>query len=203
MVSELLDRELHQAWIVAGRVVRLQRGLVERDDVFQEISLWACTHMDRVTQWREEERVGRAKLNTAFYRAGQKYATRERARITRSDVSDHYFYTQAMIEELLPEVFDRESGWDSPTQSQEIGARVPSRPAEGNNRLALLCDIHAAVQSLPAEDRELLRTRYVDGGRTYQQLADMLSSSVTTVRRRLKSALNHVTDRLGGESPWR
>lgn len=202
-VTELdfTDTELRVATGVANRITRLQRNLVESDDVRSECYLWMCKNPSKVYRWRDEGKKGKAKLGTALYRAGMRWATRERAKITNTQPGDHTFYSLALLEELLPDVFDYES-WGLDSHVDETAGRTPSKPGEGNTRLAMLVDVSFAVDGLSDDDRGLLRDRYADGGLPVQALAATHDVSESTMRRKIKNILIKLADRLGGEPPW-
>lgn len=200
MVSEFTDQEMRVATSVARRIVRAQRDFVEFDDVRQECFLWMVKNPKHVLRWREEGKVGKSKLNTAMYRAGMKYALRERVRTTDTQPGDHAFYTDAILHELLPDVYDY-SNWVMESHEETEGKGV-SRPSEGNTRLAMLVDVKWAVEGLPEDDQVLLKDRFADGGMDVQVLAATMQVSDTTVRRRIKNVLRKLADRLGGEPPW-
>lgn len=198
---EFTDTEHKVATGVARRICRSQRDLVEHDDVRQECYLWMCKYPDRVYRWRDEGKVGKAKLGTALYRAGMRYALRERTRATRTKPEDHAFYTEAMLHELLPDVYDYDS-WAFETFTEDTERSAPSRPAEGNTRLAMLVDVKWAVEGLTEEEQGLLKDRFADGGLSVSAMAATYDTHETTIRRRVKNTLRKLADRLGGEPPW-
>lgn len=195
------DTEYRIATGVARRIERSQRFLVEMDDIRSECYLWMVKNPERVNRWRDEGKQGKAKLGTALYRAGMRYALKERVRITRTQPGDHSFYSEAILHDILPDVFDQDS-WYMESHTEELGVKAPSRPGEGNNRLAMLVDVSSAIQALPEEDQELLRMRYSDGGMDAQILAATYQVSDSTIRRRLRNLMRKISDRLGGEPPW-
>lgn len=197
---EFTDAEHKVASGVARRITRAQRNIVEHDDVRQECYLWMCKYPDRVLRWRDEGKVGKSKLGTALYRAGMRYAVRERTRVTRTRPEDHAFYTEAILHELLPDVLDYES-WAFET-FEETDRKAPSRPAEGNTRLAMLVDVKWALEGLPEEDQALISDRFADGGLSVAAIAATYDTHETTIRRRIRNVLRKLSDRLGGEPPW-
>lgn len=201
MVTEITDTEQRIASGVARRICRAQRNIVEFDDVRQECFLWMVKNPERVDRWRDEGKTGKSKLGTALYRAGMRYAMRERVRTTGTQPGDHGFYTEAVLHELLSDVFDYDN-WAMESHEETEGGRGVSRPSEGNTRLAMLVDVKWAVEGLPEDDQALLRDRFADGGMDVQVLAATMQVSDTTVRRRIRNVLRKLSDRLGGEPPW-
>lgn len=201
MVSEITDAETRIATGVSRRICRAQRNIVEFDDVRQECFLWMVKNPGRVDRWRDEGKAGKSKLGTALYRAGMRYAMRERVRKTGTQPGDHSFYTEAVLHELLSDVFDYDN-WSMESHEETEGGRGVSRPSEGNTRLAMLVDVKWAVEGLPEDDQSLLRDRFADGGMDVQVLAATMQVSDTTVRRKIRNVLRKLSDRLGGEPPW-
>ena len=198
---EFTDTEYKVATGVARRITRIQNNYVEADDVQQECYLWMVKNPQRVYAWRGEGKKGKAKLGTALYRAGMRYVIRERTKRTSTEPADHAFYSEAVLHELLPDIFDYDS-WSMESFSEETERRAPSRPSEGNTRLAMLVDVKFAVESLNEEDQALLRDRFADGGMTVSALAAVHQTHETTIRRRVRNTLRKLADKLGGEPPW-
>jgi DNA-directed RNA polymerase specialized sigma24 family protein len=199
--ATITETEIRIANGVAKRVHRTQRFLLEFDDIRSEMYLWMAAHQDKMSRWREEGKSGKGKLGTALYRAGMRWATKERARITRTHVSDHAFYSEAVLHELLPDVYDYDN-WILNTVEDDTDGRMQSRPGEGNTRLAMLVDVKFALESLPEDDQELLQARFADGGMDVQVLAATYQAHESTIRRRVRNALRRLSDKLGGEPPW-
>ena len=188
--------EVRQATATARRVARLSRGLVEVEDVQQELLTWMWENLEKVTAWREEDRGGL--LQTVLYRRGLSYVDRERLQRTGSKSGDLTYYTPAMIREGLEQVFDPES-WlpvNDPTND-----RGQSRPSEGNNRLAMLCDVSSAVASLPEEDQKRLRIVF-QAMVPYEVLAVHWETTEDGARKRIDRLISKLVDRLGGPPPW-
>lgn len=201
MEKELTENELRVANGVARRINRIQRNLLEFDDIRSEIYVWMVDHHDKVERWRDEGKVGKSKLGTALYRAGMRWATRERAKLTKTQVQDHVFYSEAVLHELLPDVYDYDD-WGITSYEDDTDGRAVSRPGEGNTRLAMLVDIKFALESLPEDDQVLLQQRFADGGMDVQVLAVAYQAHESTIRRRVRNVLQKLSDRLGGEPPW-
>jgi len=198
---EFTDSEMKTASIVSRKIHSLQRRLVDYDDIQSECYVWLCKNPERVKRWREEGKQGRGKLSTALYRAGMRYAVRERARITRTHVADHAFYSEALLHEILPDIFDYED-WALASFADDSDGRSSLRPGEGNTRLAMICDVRFAYDLLGDNEKNILKDRFADGGLDVQVMAATYQVSESTMRRRIRAALRKLTDRLGGEPPW-
>ena len=182
---------------VSSRSNRMHRNLVSTDDLYQHMSLWALEHWHKIEQWQEEDSL-RYKLRKTFYNEAQKYAAKERARYSRSPMSDSFYYTHEVLHELLPDVWTHVGWADKQNMSDEFVSRS-AKPSEGGNRMALLSDVAAGLQRLNKADQGLLRLRYADGGMELAPLAQTYETTEEAIRKRVKRALTKLQDRLGGE----
>lgn len=184
---------------VASRSNRMHRNLISTDDLYQHMSLWALEHWHKIEEWQEQDSL-RFKLRKTFYNEAQKYAAKERARYSRSPMSDSFYYTHEVLHELLPDVWTH-IGWvDKQSVSDEFVSRS-TKPSEGGNRMALLSDVAFALQRLNKADQALLRLRYANGGMELGAMAQTYEATEEAIRKRVKRALTKLQDRLGGEPP--
>jgi len=193
------DRVMRACRRNANRVSKVNRSYVDSDDVMGEMFLWVASHDKKVQHWMDDGRKGMAKLNTALFRAGHRYVNKQRAEAIGGQLSDMYWYSVPVLEELLEDVWTY-TDW-LPTPSLE-NSRGQSSPAEGNNRTAMLTDVSFAVSSLPKDDQDLLRDRYCDGGAYIDAIASKLEESPDAVRKRIDRLLNKLIEKLGGEPPF-
>ncbi len=184
---------------VSSRSNRMHRNLVSTDDLYQHMSLWALEHWHKVEEWQAEDSL-RYKLRKTFYNEAQKYVAKERARYSRSPMSDTFYYTHEVLHELLPDVWTHVGWIDKQDMSDEYVSRS-AKPSEGGNRMALLSDVAHALQRLNKADQALLRLRYADGGMELSPLAETYETTEEAMRKRVKRALTKLQDRLGGETP--
>lgn len=177
------------------------RRLVSYDDLVSEAYVWMVTHMDKVVQWREEGLHGKNKLRRACRQHGLTVIAGERRKRAGISPSDQFYYSPAMLRELLPAIWDPDDWTTSTIVSEE--RKAPSRPSEGNNRLAMICDIRGGFYNLPTQDQVLLFDVYGSGGAlTWQQIADREGVSEKTIRRREERAIERLLERLGGGYPF-
>lgn len=200
-MSDIDPRALRKARSVAKRVTRMHNGVVEFDDILSECFVWMVKNADKVQQWVDEGQPGMGRLNTALYRAAQRYSLRERARRSGTQQSDHYFYTPAVIEALLPGLWDYDD-WSYQSAVHDGSPRKPKAPSEGNDRLAMMVDLKWAVAGLPAEEQQLLRDRYEASGMELSMLAYRNDMTEKGMRLKLNRIITKLCDRLGGEPPW-
>lgn len=179
---------------------RSGRGIVTADDMVGEANLWLVKHVDKVILWRGQGRHGQNKLRNACRQRCLTIIAKERKRKSGLQPGDIFYYTPAMIRELLPDIWDEDDWTNSGVSGEEI--RSPSRPSEGNNRLAMIADVRSAYYSLSEKDQRFLEDFYRDGGVTTDVLAASLEVSERTVRRRDDRIMEKLVERLGGQPPW-
>lgn len=198
---EITDKELRIARQGALSAARSGRGLVDPADLIGEANLWMVEHIDKVAQWSEQGRHGQNKLRNACRQRCLTILAKERRLRSGLEQGDSFYYNAQMIRELLPDIFD-EDDWASGSSVSSSEVRAPSRPAEGNNRLAMVADVRQAFFSLPQEQRDLLEALYKDGGMPIDAVAAQWDVSDRTIRRREERNLEKMVERLGGEAPW-
>lgn len=194
---EFTDQEYRIARRSAGSVARINNGYLDADDVLGAIYEWMAENYDSIVEWREETPHG-ALFSVASYRAGLRYAHRERKARTGASDEDLHYYSVSQIEQLLPYCWDHRE-WV--LLAKQLGGSPGGDPATGNNFLASLVDVSGAVRTLPDEAREILRKRYVEG-RTLEAVAFLYDSTEEAMRKRVRRTILKVIDKLGGEPPW-
>ena len=180
---------------------RSGRGLVSAEDLIGEANLWMVKHLDKVKHWRDQGKHGQNKLRNACRQRCLTIIAQERKRKSGLQPGDIFYYTAAMIRELLPDIWD-EDDWSNTGTGTGEEIRSPSRPAEGNNRLAMIADIRSAFYTLSEKDQHFLEDFYRDGGVPSEVMATQLEVSERTVRRRDDRIMEKLVERLGGEPPW-
>lgn len=190
------EKEYRSAKRAATSVARVNKGYLDDGDVLGAIYEWMMTHQHKVLEWREEDKPG--VLNTALYRAGLRFAHNERKRITGARDEDLYYYSPAVVEDILPLIWDYEDWYMS-----QDGPRVRSAgdPALGNTRLATIVDVATAVWALPKDDIDFLAQHYVMG-MTFDVLGQLWEMTEDGARKRHGRIVRRVVRHLGGEPPW-
>ena len=202
VTKEFTDSELRLAKQGASSAYRSGRGLIELGDLIGEAYLWMASHYNRVLEWRETGRHGQNKLRHACKQAGLTAIAKERKRITGTEKGDVFYYTPQIIRELLPSIFDV-SDWVSGAMGMSAEPKGPSRPAEGNNRLAMVSDVRSAFYSLPESNRVFLQEVFHEGSDDIVEvIAAREDVSEKTINRRIDRMLDKMVERLGGEPPW-
>jgi DNA-directed RNA polymerase specialized sigma24 family protein len=138
-------------------------------------------------------------------RAAERYSRREKATKSGYQITDEAYYQGYTLGQLLPFVIASVVDGTVLEQIQDMiqdgQPRGSSSPSEGGNLLANLIDIKIGYTKLEAEDKILLRVRYLDSF-TLQQIANHYQCSVSTADRRIDGAMRRLQDLLGGVSPW-
>lgn len=180
---------------------RSGRGIVTAEDMVGEANLWMVKHLDKVVHWRTQGKHGQNKLRNACRQRCLTVIAQERKRKSGLQPGDIFYYTPAMLRELLPDIWD-EDDWTNAGVGSGEERRSPSRPAEGNNRLAMIADVRSAYYTLSKKDQAFIEDFYRDGGITADVMAARLEVTERTVRRRDGRIMEKLVERLGGEPPW-
>jgi RNA polymerase sigma factor (sigma-70 family) len=210
-----MTKELHPIMAdlvpaVANSIARRFKGWVERDDIKQELYLWALgrqsQYLDQLNEENKEKReYSVSRIAYQMRRIAEKYARREKARKAGYQTTDEAFYDTATIAQLMPHILASVIEGTVLEQAQELindgQPRKQSTPAEGGNLLAILIDVKRSYLKLEEDDKVLLRMRYYDNN-TLQEIAQFLECAVSTADRRCTSALRRLQDLLGGDTPW-
>lgn len=199
---EFTDSELRLAKQGASSAYRSGRNLIELGDLIGEAYLWMTAHYNRVLEWRDNGRHGQNKLRHACKQAALTAIAKERKRITGTEKGDVFYYSPQIIRELLPSIFDV-TDWVSGAMSMSAEPKGPSRPAEGNNRLAMVSDVRSAFYSLPETNRVFLEEVFDQGAdNIIEVIAAREDVSGKTINRRIDRLMDKMVERLGGEPPW-
>lgn len=190
------DAEMRTLNTVARRITRIGRDLVEYDDVRAHLLLWMWEKREGIVEWRETKHPGY--LSGALYKRGISYLHAERTSRYRLGEGDLSYYTRGMLRDALPLVWDH-SRWLQTTAVD--GFRAPSRPAEGNTRLAVLSDVSTALHSLGVHDRTIIWEAFIQNA-PVDELAVRWGCTETAARKRVDRVLDKMVDRLGGPPPW-
>jgi len=174
--------------------------MLEREDIAQELWLWALEHDEKVQEWLGEGKRGEGRLAKSLRRRARAYAIREKAAVVGYEPEDNYFYSTGLLRELIPQALDRESWAESGTASETGKLSRTTPPSEGGNRIAMLADVRSALEAGTETDKELLWTHFglqMDE----EEHALVLGVTVDTFRKRVNRAVQRVQRRLGGAKP--
>ena len=187
------------------------KAYVERDDVMQECLSWALTRHSWIAEQLleatdpDKRKHAESRIAWQMRRAAERYSRREKATKSGYQITDEAYYQGYTLGQLLPYVIASVVDGTVLEQIQDMIQdglpRGSSSPSEGGNLLANLIDIKIGYTKLEAEDKILLRVRYLDSF-TLQQIANHYQCSVSTADRRIDGAMRRLQDLLGGVSPF-
>lgn len=179
----------------AGKVASKWKA-AQREDIEADLYLWLCENYRHVERYRTED-GGKQKLAKALYRHALGKAMREQEAHNGRRLQDEWSpYTKEQIKAALPFLWDR-SEW--PVEQASVDPRHEGVLSRGEPRvhdaLAVLCDVGAAVNSLPKKYQRLLFLRY-RMSLTTREIAEHDQLSTGEVSRRLWDAVEKVHARL-------
>jgi len=196
---------------VARAIHSRYKAYVERDDVMQECLSWALTRHSWIAEQLleaddpDKRKHAESRIAWQMRRAAERYSRREKATKSGYQITDEAYYQGYTLGQLLPYVIASVVDGTVLEQIQDMiqdgQPRGSSSPSEGGNLLANLIDIKIGYNKLEAEDKILLRIRYLDSF-TLQQIANHYQCSVSTADRRIDGAMRRLQDLLGGVSPF-
>jgi hypothetical protein len=177
-------------------------GMLERDDIAQELWVWFVGHPRKYKEWLELQQKDRDKLIAKSLRnAALKYCEKEKARKVGYDTSDLYYYDVSVVEAFLPSIIA--GTYAIPTSIQDLNAKFGSgNLADGNNWLALRSDIAAAFGKLSDAKQNILRLRFSIDSPDWSLLSKDMDSTPDGARMKVQRAINSLTKNLGGWRPY-
>lgn len=177
-------------------------GMLERDDIAQELWVWFVGHPRKYKEWLELQQKDRDKLIAKSLRnAALKYCEKEKARKVGYDTSDLYYYDVSVVEAFLPSIIA--GTYAIPTSIQDLNAKFGSgNLADGNNWLALRSDIAAAFSKLSDAKQNILRLRFSIDSPDWSLLSKDMDSTPDGARMKVQRAINSLTKNLGGWRPY-
>lgn len=196
------------AAIAVAPVHRTFAKFVEFEDLRQSACEYAVKREKKVREYldredRAERRQGETALITMLRRHSERIARREKAIKSGYSVEDEYFYRPAMMEDLIKvwasgDVYLASQVFDPVDMGQNRKNKIVS---EGNDLIALLADVDAAMQSLDPRTRGILTLRYADEV-TLQGIADKWGITPQRVDQIAHRGIRKMIDFLGGRTPY-
>lgn len=185
---------------IAASFARSYR-MIERDDIAQELRLWWIANPKVVTRYAEDEH-GERKMTKALKRVADRFCRQEKARMAGYSVDDEYFYNTELVRELLPLVWSIEDlTQDQRPDAREGKVRSTKPPNEGNNLLAMVCDVSMGLDKIDPAEADLLWQHY-GLNEDYSELAKAYEVSKDAIKMRVHRAVEHIVEVLGGDNPW-
>lgn len=199
---------LELAATAAQPVARSFAKFIEFEDLRQAACEYAVKRQDKVREYldredKAERRQGETALITMLRRHCERVARREKASKSGYNVEDEYFYRPAMVEDLIKVWASGDADlagqvFDAADMGQKRRTKVAS---EGNDILALLADVDAAMNTLDPRTRGVLYLRYADE-RTLQAIADEWGITPQRVDQIAHRGIRKMIEYLGGRSPY-
>lgn len=196
------------AAVAAAPVHRNFRTFIEFDDLKQSACEFAVKKKRKVIEYldredKDERRQGETALITMLRRHCDRVARKEKAIALGYQPEDEYFYRPAVIENLIKVWgsgdFDLASQvFDPADMGQKRKTKVAS---EGNDLLAMMADIDAAMKSLDPRTYGVLYLRLVDE----MKLADIAKEwevSPQRVDQIVHRGVRKIIEFLGGYTPY-
>ena len=191
------------------QVGKAQRGYLPEDDLRQSAWLWVFDHGKKVGGWLDADeskssRNAAGLLSSSLRVHLHSIVQKERIEADGTLPQDYYNYSRAVVEALLPDVFDEDAGSTSSSPAPKgTYVRHSKQPSEGNEYQAMLADVRAGFASLQQADKRLLWDRFAAGGNEVSLMATTMDVPERTVRYRVSRAVNRIIRHLGGEQPRR
>lgn len=184
--------EMKSARAIAYRVGK-RWASVEVEDVQSELYLWMCRNVDKLVEWRSDER-GRGKLYVALKNAALRYCTKETAARSGQPLKRQGFYNEEMLYRTLPFLFE---AWPETTVRQDPRTgKVLDRPFQFSNALAIMADISSAFNGLPADMKEVIEWYFRDG-LTYAEIGGLKDITKEGARQYVARCVKRISDVLG------
>lgn len=205
------------AAIAAGPVARQFHRWVEFEDMKQSACEYAFKRQDKIHEYLYEQdedgkftrredkdtrRQGETAMITFLRRHCERTARREKAIQLGYNAEDEYFYRPVIVEGLIKVWGSGE--YDVAGQvldPAELGGRRKKVASEGNDFLAMISDIDAAMKRIDQRTRTILVDRFVHE-MTLQDIATQLDISLQRVDQLVDKGLRLVVDELGGKNPY-
>lgn len=122
---------------------------VTREDVQQELFVWLYGEgAARVRRWLESEPQKKVRTYRALVDVARSYCETEKAARLGYETSDVQWYSPALIEGLMPLVFDKTFD-GSAGAGDGSGRKQKKAPQEGGDMLAYVVDIRRAISRCP------------------------------------------------------
>jgi RNA polymerase sigma factor (sigma-70 family) len=195
------------AAIAARPVHQRFSRFVEFEDLKQSACEYAVRRKDKVSEYLDREdpgavRQGEAAMITFLRRHCERVARKEKATVLGYRVEDEYFYRPALLEALIKVWGSGDN--DSANQvldPAEMGGRRKKLANEGNDLLAMIADVDAAMSKLDARTYGIICLRYVNEA-TLQDIGDQWGISAQRVDQLIERGMRQLVKALGGRRPY-
>lgn len=177
----------------ATRACSRYPNYIDVDDVVQAV--WVEV-LSKQNSLQEMLRAGkRNKVTSIVRKMAETAALKEDAVISGYDPSDQYTYPFELVRELLSLVYDY-NNWSMAGNGLSDTPRGRRDPAHGNDKVAMLSDVKAALKVIPDEQAELLFYHYGMNW-TYEMIGAEWGIGEEAARQRTRRAVGAVQRALG------
>lgn len=179
-----------------------EHAIVREDKVLEYLYEYDCELMAHVRRPGETRRQGETAMITFLRRHCERIARREKAERTGYRTEDEYFYRPMMVENLIKIWGSGDYDVAGQVLDPESAGGKRAKPAnEGNNLLAMMADVDAAMKSIDDRSRAILVDRFVFE-RTLQDIAGDWGVSHQRIQQLSEAGVRKVVRMLGGTNPY-
>lgn len=171
---------------------------ISQDDTEQAIWLYILQKRGAIERLLRQE-PWEAMLRTTITKVAHTHCLKEEGAVNGYSSDDTFFYSIAVLETLLPDVFDHEN-WQS---FQSFGDGQPREKVQANmtgDRTAMLADVSRELSKLPEDQYNTLVWRY-KYHLSSEELGTELGITRQGARSKVTRALGALQRALGGRSP--
>lgn len=196
------------AAVAAAPVHRNFNKFIEFDDLKQSACEFAVKKKAKVAEYlnredKDERRQGETALIVMLRRHCERVARKEKASRAGYNIEDEYFYRPAVVENLIKVWGSGDTDlagqvFDPADMGQKRRTKVAS---EGNDLLAMIADIDAAMKSLDPRSYGVVYLRLVDEMKLVE-IAKEWEVSPQRVDQIFHRGIRKIIEYLGGNSPY-
>lgn len=174
--------------------------MCELNDIRQHLYLWFMKHPNKLDNW---EAVGIKDAKNLIYRSLRNealdYCQQWKAKTAGYEVSDLFYYTPEIIENLLPAVLLDDMG---ALPAVKLGTiQGSSAPAESGNLVTMMAEISKGYGKLNDDDKKVLFMRFALSAGFGEIKTAMALGTEDASRMRVKRAVKHLVVKSGGYRP--
>lgn len=205
--DEMWERVVELAATAARPVARRFHNFVEFEDLKQSACEYAVKRQDKISEYldredKAERRRGEAAMVTFLRRHCERLARKEKAQALGYRVEDEYFYRPHLLESLI-------KVWGSGDidaagqvlDPADMGGRRKKLASEGNDLLAMIADVDAAMSQLDSRTYGIVYLRFVKDA-TLNDIGEQWGISAQRVNQLVERGTKQLIRILGGRSPY-
>ncbi len=206
-----MAKTINQSVVIQGWIDRLRAG---DEAARKELINCACERLTRLTRkmLRNYPRVRRWELTDDVLQNAAMRLYRSLADVRPASVADFFRLAALNIRRELcdlarhyygPQGGGAKHATPARTRNVDSGSRDPleqSDPSGDPNRLAAWSEFHQQIEALPEDEREMFDLLWYQG-LSQAEAAELLHTSVRTIKRRWQSARLKLHEALKGELP--